>query len=600
MKTTEHSQAGVMLSVPLIGQQIDNYEVIDVIGSGGWGTVYLARHFNHDEMVAIKLLHRHLLSSSEKLERFQREAQAASLLRSVGAPRVKGHGILSDGQPYIIFEYAEGATLQEILADRTLPPSQVRAIILQLCTVLKEAHGLGLLHRDIKPSNIMVSRDSDGCLIVKLLDFGLAKNIDIDQDSLTDTGLTVGTPAYMSPEQCSGRQLDARSDIYSLGCVMYQALTGHLPFEGSNQLELLQMQIYQAPAPMAMHGVRVGPALQSVVLRALEKDPRCRYQSARELESDMLLIGTDCKRLSSGQRRSLLIAFLLCAIVLTGALLAVKLTIGAAVGVAPNFVESQIMPTEAEKALRSQLLVQADKLLEANDFTKLDELGRTLNGDHITYFDGRTPSDDYFNNLSLVSADNWQPRLNKLRAWSLRMPASPYARVAIAETLISVAWTRQHHTYALMTPAERASLHAALQAASDEFLKARQLAPQLPRVSLLAQELALFEGEKAYEDAFAQGVRAHPGYTMLQLHKTVSLHPSWQGSAGDWQRYAVECANRLPGAASDIMYARTILFMQTVHLCPDPQSDPMVDWQRVSTGCRAAGRQYPSFSSCGQ
>lgn len=274
---------------PLIGVVIaERYEILELIGSGGWALIYKARQLPLNRLVAIKILHGHLAGDPEKKKRFKREAEAATKLVHENVGSVFDYGLLEEGQPYMVMEYLQGTTLQDLVRRETkLPVERCIDIFRQICAGLAMAHERNIVHRDIKPSNIYMIDDESQ---VKILDFGLAKLIaqehaDGNGTSLTQTGQTIGTPSYMSPEQCTGFPLDARSDLYSLGCVMFEVLTGRRAFEGRNLFETMSQQINTEAAFEGTDGENTIPAdLQLVVMKALAKDPQERYQSAEDLD----------------------------------------------------------------------------------------------------------------------------------------------------------------------------------------------------------------------------------------------------------------------------------------------------------------------------
>lgn len=305
----EHSTCphdGSLLSVittdPLAGQTVGGkYEVLEQIGAGGWSVVYKAKQVGLTRLVCLKVLHPHLTSDPEKVLRFQREAEAASAVISQNVAAVFDYGVLPQGQPYLVLEYLDGTSLADILhAQGTLTVERLIPIFLQALNGLAAAHEKGVVHRDIKPSNLFIADGST----VKILDFGLAKLTTPESDqisNLTQTGQTLGTPSYMSPEQCSGLDIDHRSDIYSLGCVMYEALTGRPPFSGRNAFECMQKHVNETPPRFAeVEGApKVQEPIELAVMRALQKDPGSRYQSVGEFKSALRLANE-----GQGRRRS--------------------------------------------------------------------------------------------------------------------------------------------------------------------------------------------------------------------------------------------------------------------------------------------------------
>ncbi len=261
-------------------RKIGRYEIIELIGEGAMGQVYKARDPNIDRVVAIKVIRSELVSQSPKfLERFRREAQAAGRLSHPNIVTVYDAGMEKDNS-YIVMEYLEGRPLAEIIGDG-LPPDRVIDLSIQICDALEYAHSQGLVHRDIKPENVMVLDDGR----VKITDFGLARLASTPH--LTQSGLISGTPSYMSPEQIQGQQLDGRTDIFSLGCVMYEMLTGQQPFPGDNIGTVLYRIMNEEPAPSEKLDTVAPQLLKSIILRALSKSRERRYQTCAEIGQDL-------------------------------------------------------------------------------------------------------------------------------------------------------------------------------------------------------------------------------------------------------------------------------------------------------------------------
>ncbi|HET8783366.1 MAG TPA: serine/threonine-protein kinase, partial [Pyrinomonadaceae bacterium] len=270
----------------MIGQVISHYRIVGEIGRGAMGVVYLAEHTVLGRRVAIK-------TSNSNHGRFLREARAASALSHPHIATIHDYGKTDDGQPYIVMEYVEGKTLADLIREKSLTIPKCLRIVREVAEALAEAHRHNIIHRDIKPSNIAV--DDRG--IVKVLDFGLAKQIgvepveaEVDANSLdtrTRDGLLVGTPMYFSPEQALGVKLDARSDIFSLGLVLYECLAGKPAFYGVTPMEICAKVIRDDPVPPSQINREIPSDLERVTLRALEKSADKRYQSARELASDL-------------------------------------------------------------------------------------------------------------------------------------------------------------------------------------------------------------------------------------------------------------------------------------------------------------------------
>lgn len=279
----------------MIGQTISHYRVDERLGGGGMGVVYKAEDLNLGRPVALKFLPGHLTRDAHALERFQREARAASALNHPNICTI--YEIAQhDGQPFIAMEFLEGQTLKRLSREKPLPLEQVVDLGVQITEALDAAHAKGILHRDIKPANILVTQRGQA----KLLDFGLAKlpptprgmaavagisdlsTIDADEP-LTSPGVPVGTVPYMAPEQLGGSSIDARSDIYAVGVVLYEMSTGRRPFPQEQSPELIGAILHQTPLSPSAHNPRITPALESVIMKTLDKEPARRYQSAFEL-----------------------------------------------------------------------------------------------------------------------------------------------------------------------------------------------------------------------------------------------------------------------------------------------------------------------------
>lgn len=221
------------------------YHIDAKLGAGGMGTVYRARRLLIRDEVAIKILHSE--SDPRAAERFRREAQAAARLKHPNAVMIHDFGVTDEGLQYLVMEHVEGQTIRQIIKEQgPLTPSATAEIINQACAALEEAHRQNIIHRDIKPDNIIVNVTASG-LRVKLLDFGIAKLRDDSAGNLTQTGSILGTPYYMSPEQCLGEELDSRSDVYSLGVVLYEMLTGLVPFNSPTPAAIVVQQVTQQP-----------------------------------------------------------------------------------------------------------------------------------------------------------------------------------------------------------------------------------------------------------------------------------------------------------------------------------------------------------------
>lgn len=273
----------------------ERYTLLSLIGKGGMSAVFQAKDLKLNKILAVKLLLPHLVSVNMNARRFKIEAQAASSLYHPNLISTYDYGVSDRGMPYIVMDLLEGKSLSEVLKEES-PIAFTRAlpIFIQIADALAHAHGKNVLHRDLKPSNVMLTTNSNSPDFVQLVDFGIAKMLPAGDDEdgghdLTRTGEIFGSPQYMSPEQCSSMPMDARSDIYSMGCLMYEVLAGYPPFKGENVMDTLFKQIHEAPPDMKTPDgcAEIPQRLKLIVFRCLAKDPAERYQSAAELSEEL-------------------------------------------------------------------------------------------------------------------------------------------------------------------------------------------------------------------------------------------------------------------------------------------------------------------------
>jgi tRNA A-37 threonylcarbamoyl transferase component Bud32 len=259
------------------------YRVERVLGTGGMGTVYRAEHVHMRKTVALKLLHRELASVNEVVARFEREAIAAARIEHPNVVAASDFGKLEDGSFYLVLEYIDGKSLRELIAGGPLPTERVVDIARQTALALNAAHGAEIVHRDLKPDNVMLLPEPDGTSRVKVLDFGIARvslpNVP-DATHLTRVGVVMGTVAYMSPEQATGQAVDGRSDLYSLGVMMYEMIAGRQPFQAELPSQVLARQLVEPPPPLPGS---TPPGLAALVMDLLAKAPGDRPATAREV-----------------------------------------------------------------------------------------------------------------------------------------------------------------------------------------------------------------------------------------------------------------------------------------------------------------------------
>lgn len=267
---------------------LGKYRVEHVLGEGGMGVVVAARHIHLGELFALKLLLPEALARADAIERFLREARAAARLKSEHVARVHDVGCFENGAPYMVMEHLHGHDLKSVLKARG-PLSVAEAILYvhQACEAIGEAHSLGIIHRDLKPANLFLIHRTNGAPCVKVLDFGISKELDPQNkvgSDLTKTGMFLGSPHYMSPEQMGNVKLtDARSDIWALGVILFELLSGARPFAAEVMTELVTKVITMAPRSLRELRPDIPPALEAIVLRCLEKSPQHRFQSVGEL-----------------------------------------------------------------------------------------------------------------------------------------------------------------------------------------------------------------------------------------------------------------------------------------------------------------------------
>lgn len=270
----------------------NRYSVLELIGQGGMGAVYKVQELESGKLRAAKILHKHFLGDTQALSRFENEAKAAQGLEHKNIIKVRDSGISDSGVPFLIMDLSDGETLQTMITRKArLDPEEANPIFVQICDALSYVHSKNILHRDLKPSNVIVE-NIDKEPIVKLVDFGIAKVISdgtlTSGTTLTRTSELIGSPPYMSPEQCMGHQLSVCSDIYSFGCLIYFALTGKQPFEGENPVQVIVKHLQGQTPDITTQRLDISKDYSRIIANCLYKDPENRYQTVEELKTDLL------------------------------------------------------------------------------------------------------------------------------------------------------------------------------------------------------------------------------------------------------------------------------------------------------------------------
>ncbi len=276
----------------MIGSTVGSYRIVGQIGVGGMGAVYRAEHTLIGRQAAVKLLHPEMTANRDIVGRFFNEAKATTTIKHPGIVEIFDFGYMPSGHAYIVMELLDGQPLTQRMHERRRVPEGEAAMLMRdVCSALAAAHAKGIVHRDLKPDNIFVIPDAEHGERTKILDFGIAKLTDIGlAGNATKTGSVLGTPTYMSPEQCRGSgDVDHRADLYSIGCILYELVAGRPPFDNRGAGELIGSHLFVDPEPPSRH-VSISPQLEGLIMALLAKQPEQRVQSARELGSLLLQI----------------------------------------------------------------------------------------------------------------------------------------------------------------------------------------------------------------------------------------------------------------------------------------------------------------------
>jgi len=268
------------------------YLVEQVLGVGGLGVVLKATHQQLDQPVVIKYLKPSMATRPDVVERFQREARLAASIKNEHAVKVHDVDAVPSGVPYMVMEYLEGRDLDQVISESPLPFDDAVDYVLQAIEALAEAHAAGIVHRDLKPANLFLASRPGSTSVVKVLDFGISKVISADPQSRRMTGVDdrLGTPAYMSPEQLQSSDVDARSDVWALGVVLYELLSGSLPFDGPELPQVVAAILTKPPVPLSAVYTDATPELEEIIANCLQKDRVMRYQNVAELAQDLVQI----------------------------------------------------------------------------------------------------------------------------------------------------------------------------------------------------------------------------------------------------------------------------------------------------------------------
>jgi serine/threonine protein kinase len=420
LRVDESESAAAPVLVPLSncpnrGSAIGQYSLIELIANGSCGEVWRGADASGAH-VAIKLFRKELLSGGDSVRRFHQEAKMLERISHPNVVSILNSGETADGTPYIVMELIDGETIKDLLQTQgVFEPKQAAKIAREICRALMGAHAEAVIHRDLKPSNVILTSRNDA----KLVDFGIAKAVGYTGETLTQVGVVIGTPFYMSPEQCLGATVDARSDIYSLGCTLFEMLTGSKAFESSSPVEAISKQLSPDRTNIRSRLRATGSpsSLRSIVLKCLEREPSNRYQSVSQLEHDLgaFAVGAPLRYAGAQNKGKLFIAAVVVLIAIGVALTQLPnnhsdlpqiLPVGPGIAITNRFTNRPIFSDPSAANLKEAVAHAAAKkvslaeanLMEANlsgahldgadlrsaDFSRADLMGCQLNGANLS------------------------------------------------------------------------------------------------------------------------------------------------------------------------------------------------------------------------
>ncbi len=547
----------------MIGSTVSHYKILERVGGGGMGVVYKAEDSRLGRKVALKFLPEDTVADADALERFRREARAASALNHPGICTIYDVGD-HNGRPFIVMELLEGETLKGRIASQVMSEAEVADTSLQIADALDAAHRRGVIHRDIKPANLFITREGR----VKLLDFGLAKlgkkktaeavnvsalaTVGASQELLTSPGTALGTIAYMSPEQARGEEVDARSDIFSFGVVMYEMACGQRAFPGSTPAVIFDAILNRQPPPVTGIQPNLSPELGRIVERAMQKDPAARYASAGEMRADLERLKRDLEsgRAASASSRS-------------GATGAPGAAAGGVKSVAVLYFENlsgaredeffrdgmtEDVITELSKIRRLHVFPRATVLPFRGQTVTATDVGQQLKADYVLNGSLRRAGNRLRINAQLVDAKTdfplWAERYDRELQDVFEVQDEIARKIAEA---LRLALTPQEEKALARKPTENPQAY-------DFFLRARGYARRMTRLDL---EIAL--------DFYEQAIELDPAFALAHagLAAVCASFFFWHEQDESWIRKGVEACERaleLDPQLAEALAARAMLY----------------------------------------